>query len=673
MKIDQIKISNFRSYKGLVKIDFDNSSENRNITLISGKNGFGKTSFLTSLIWGFYGKLMSKVEDKYKHEIKNSGGYEKYLNNQFNRNQNKENHLRVEIIISEILIPSIPCNNITIKRAYNTETSKENLEILIDGKVNELTKKVGFETFINDFILPREIAKFFFFDSEKIVSLAEAKTRDELKSLSKAYSEVLGLKKYDDLKLGLKSLISSLKRKGVDESINFELDKLYNDKVALDKEIDFNDETLKETNMSIEDLRIKSDNLQEKLIREGSTISLDEFKYLKEESELILNKLKENRRKLNQHLEFMPFLISNDLFKNLVDQIKSESKSGNSILEKDKLKQLTKIYKSSIKELPQEQIDAYSKSFLEDLNKSFGRKSENKVLLDYTDETNRKILSVFDNVQGPLIKEYQSIDSVEKEWKFQLMQIQKKIRSFESKTNNPLSNSFRKEKEELDNQIENLLIKKGELSNIKSDLSIKKASLMRRISELESKQKVVGQDSKKLHLSQKVYDKLSNITEKIKVKKKYSLEKSILIGMNSLMHKSDFIERVSIEIFEDYLDINLIDKSGNKIDKESLSKGEQQLYATSILKSLVEESGINFPIFVDSPLQKFDKEHSENIIRRFYPSISKQVVLFPLMEKELTFDEFKLMETNITSIHMIINKEGNSNIEKIDNIKLLFE
>ena len=42
----------------------------------------------------------------------------------------------------------------------------------------------------------------------------------------------------------------------------------------------------------------------------------------------------------------MPFLISNDLFKNLVDQIKSESKSANSILEKDKLKQLTNIYKS---------------------------------------------------------------------------------------------------------------------------------------------------------------------------------------------------------------------------------------------------------------------------------------------------------------------------------------
>ena len=60
--IINIKISNFRSYYGLTNIDFITDSK-KNITLISGKNGFGKTSFLTALIWGFYGKLMSKVEE----------------------------------------------------------------------------------------------------------------------------------------------------------------------------------------------------------------------------------------------------------------------------------------------------------------------------------------------------------------------------------------------------------------------------------------------------------------------------------------------------------------------------------------------------------------------------------------------------------------------------------
>ena len=63
-----------------------------------------------------------------------------------------------------------------------------------------MTKEVGYEVFINDFVLPREIAKFFFFDAEKVVTLAEAKSVSELRSLSKAYSEVLGIKKYEDLK-----------------------------------------------------------------------------------------------------------------------------------------------------------------------------------------------------------------------------------------------------------------------------------------------------------------------------------------------------------------------------------------------------------------------------------------------------------------------------------------
>mgnify|MGYP000853033398 CR=1 FL=1 len=58
---------------------------NKNISVIAGKNGFGKTTFLTSLIWCFYGKLMTQVEDKYKKDIKNIGGYDNYLSSLLNR------------------------------------------------------------------------------------------------------------------------------------------------------------------------------------------------------------------------------------------------------------------------------------------------------------------------------------------------------------------------------------------------------------------------------------------------------------------------------------------------------------------------------------------------------------------------------------------------------------
>ena len=621
MIIRNIKISNFRSYRGLTNIDFT-IDNNKNITLISGKNGFGKTSFLTALIWGFYGKLMSKVEDKYKSEINNCGGYHKYIKQQFNRNQKKDKIIKVEIKISDIMIPSIPCENITIARTFNVLNSNENIEILIDGDANELTKKVGFETFINDFILPREIAKFFFFDSEKIVSLAEAKTKDQLKSLSRAYSEVLGLKKYDDLKQGLKSLVSSLKRRGVNDIDHDRLNKLTDQQNTLNNELDFFQETLLDTENQIEQLKLKSDNFQEKLIREGATISLIDFKNLKENYNQKLKLAQEIRKELNDLLEYIPFMISGGLFEKLIKQVNKEINSGVSELNDETIIEINKVIKKVLKNDSSKYIDDINKGI-----KSLGEGSKTGFLLDYNNERYRKILAVNDNIQNSMKSRYKEILRKEKDIRFDLNKTLKKIRSYENKNTNPLNQKYREEKFGVDSQIENLLIKKGELTQNKNDLGAKLTIINKQISELENKQKLIGDDKKKLAVTEKVLIKIERIAKRIKTEKKHSLERSILLGMNSLMHKTDFIEKVNIELYDDYLDINLIDRDGNKIDKESLSKGEQQLYATSILKSLVEESGISFPIFVDSPLQKFDKDHSRNIIKKFYPSISKQVVL----------------------------------------------
>lgn len=665
MIIRNIKISNFRSYRGLTNIDFT-IDNNKNITLISGKNGFGKTSFLTALIWGFYGKLMSKVEDKYKSEINNCGGYHKYIKQQFNRNQKKDKIIKVEIKISDIMIPSIPCENITITRTFDVLNSNENIEILIDGDANELTKKVGFETFINDFILPREIAKFFFFDSEKIVSLAEAKTKDQLKSLSRAYSEVLGLKKYDDLKQGLKSLVSSLKRRGVNDIDHDRLNKLTDQQNTLNNELDFVQETLLDTENQIEQLKLKSDNFQEKLIREGATISLIDFKNLKENYNQKLKLAQEIRKELNDLLEYIPFMISGGLFEKLIKQVNKEINSGVSELNDETIIEINKVIKRVLKNDSSKYIDDINKGI-----KSLGEGSKTGFLLDYNNERYRKILAVNDNIQNSMKSRYKEILRKEKDIRFDLNKTLKKIRSYENKNTNPLNQKYREEKFGVDSQIENLLIKKGELTQNKNDLGAKLTIINKQISELENKQKLIGDDKKKLAVTEKVLIKIERIAKRIKTEKKHSLERSILLGMNSLMHKTDFIEKVNIELYDDYLDINLIDRDGNKIDKESLSKGEQQLYATSILKSLVEESGISFPIFVDSPLQKFDKDHSRNIIKKFYPSISKQVVLLPLLEKELTFDEFKMMESNVSSLYKIINKDGNSTIVEFDNKSFL--
>ena len=79
--------------------------------------------------------------------------------------------------------------------------------------MNELFREINTEHFIHDFLIPIEAAKFFFFDAEKIVSLAEKVKIEEQKELSKAYSEVLGIKKYEDLKESLVQLQDTFKQR----------------------------------------------------------------------------------------------------------------------------------------------------------------------------------------------------------------------------------------------------------------------------------------------------------------------------------------------------------------------------------------------------------------------------------------------------------------------------
>ena len=160
MRISKISINNFRIYKGLTQINFPNK-DGKNIHLIAGKNGFGKTTFLTTLIWALYGKQMSQVEEKYKVDIRHLGGYDQYLKSLINKDVKRafdskeltKAQFYVEVVFEDILIPSIPCKELIIRREFDYSKNKESLQILIDGDENELTKAVGYEVFVNDFIL----------------------------------------------------------------------------------------------------------------------------------------------------------------------------------------------------------------------------------------------------------------------------------------------------------------------------------------------------------------------------------------------------------------------------------------------------------------------------------------------------------------------------------------
>jgi DNA sulfur modification protein DndD len=289
MTIKEIALYNFRIYKGENIIELSTDGK-KNIFIISGRNGFGKTTFLMSLVWCLYGKNMQEVDDLYKKEIVDQGGYSKYIVNSLNHLAKAEDdyNFHVSITFTDVNIPEVPCKEIVVKRSYNAKTSvNEEVEVIIDGYPSELAKEVGQEIFIREFIMPIEIAKFFFFDAEKIVNLAEVNTAEQRKNLSRAYSEVLGIKKYEDIKNELENLQLKLRQESASVSEKGQLKQL-------EVEVETWEERIKENLHLIDEQREKrneknkeSRDLQEKLIKAGSLITVEELQKIRlQEDEL---------------------------------------------------------------------------------------------------------------------------------------------------------------------------------------------------------------------------------------------------------------------------------------------------------------------------------------------------------------------------------------------------
>jgi DNA sulfur modification protein DndD len=483
---------------------------------------------------------------------------------------------------------------------------------------------------------------------------------------------VLGIKKYEELKNNLESLLTKLRRRGVSDLEEYKLKELLSEEEELEKLINHNQDKQDKIDKHLVILKSESDALQEKLIREGNSITLEELKELKSKRDDLKNESISIKQELRKLLDFTPLVMAGKHLSKLYNQLVLENDELYGALTEKLLKKELESFSTSIlanKDLLS--LDSSIKNKIEkvisnSLKTKFKKKDSKskvgKVYLEFSEESFREFEAIYNNIKTTFLGQFNAIVKKEKINRAILSRTNNKIKQGEVRKNNHLAKQFRNEKSNADANIENLLNEKNDLLEEVGGLRLKLTSHKKVRSEYEKNFNLVETDKKKYDVTQKLLFKISELIKRIKEDKKYSLQKSVSLGLKNLMHKKDFISNVSVNIIDDVMDIDLLDKKGQVIDKDSLSKGEQQLYATALLKALVDESGIKFPVFIDSPLQKFDKYHSKNIIKEFYPSISEQVVLFPLLEKELSEAEYELLKPNLNKAFLIHNTENGSEI-----------
>lgn len=703
MRIKTITLYNYRLYLGTNTISF-NEVEGKNIFLISGQNGFGKTTFLHSLLWCLYGRLMTDVDESVRKDIANKGGYNSFLKSNLNsiakanlsmypaelltrikrkgyttENEKVKNDSVCSITIefADIFIPSIPCKSLKITRSYDSILDKESTEIFIDGAPNELSKDIGSEVFINDFILNKDIARFFFFDSERIVALADTNTIEEKRKLNSAYNEVLGVKKYEDLKKNLENLRLRFRRKSDDIENREKLISLIEHLEDLKEKLGNLEVELTELEEQNTIATAKNEELQIQLLREGNNMTMEELKRLESIVKATREKDLEYKNQLKAYLEYAPFAICGGLLKAAKDQVEQDFQVGQSKVNAQNQNALLLNISNDLSSAIDNLTDAnlWAAQLKQQIGSILGKYVQTEVcgkqLLNISDADYKEFMSVYVNVTSTYKSEFARLAEDYKKNKQILERSARKISSMQTNENDSLIKSIRVQKNAVEKEIAEINEKIRKNVEDKAVTNKDIATAQKKIAALSKIVSLDDSDLKKDELAGSLVAELETFLTNLKKEKKASLEYRIKNCLNSLMHKENFIGSVKVSIEDEAMDITLFSSTGEVIRKDSLSKGEQQLYATSLLKALVDESGIDFPVFIDSPLQKFDKSHSNKIITEFYPSISKQVVLFPLLHKELTEPELEIMKPMVNSTYLIVNEESRSFFKKIDTNALM--
>ena len=115
-------------------------------------------------------------------------------------------------------------------------------------------------------------------------------------------------------------------------------------------------------------------------------------------------------------------------------------------------------------------------------------------------------------------------------------------------------------------------------------------------------------------------------------------------ALATLLRKQKLVSRVDINPGD--LTVTLLNPQQESVDSQRLSAGERQMMATAVLWGLSRSTGMALPTVIDTPVGRLDRSHRKNLIQRYFPNASRQVVLLST-DEEIVGDHLQLLRPHI--------------------------
>ncbi|HMN12874.1 MAG TPA: DNA sulfur modification protein DndD [Bellilinea sp.] len=192
-------------------------------------------------------------------------------------------------------------------------------------------------------------------------------------------------------------------------------------------------------------------------------------------------------------------------------------------------------------------------------------------------------------------------------------------------------------------QISDIMSALQERSKVTSAAEVQLAALTQQLDEAQSNlahvrirlnaaQERLGTDfrdrsmeAKSLEASARTRKVLAVFKDRLLASKAQWLSDMITGEFRNLLRKRNLIASVVVDPTS--YQVSIKDGKQQELPMDRLSAGERQLLAISVLSALIKERKGRFPVVVDTPLARLDQHHRSALIKRFFATVSHQVVV----------------------------------------------
>ena len=638
LQIKEIHLQNWKCYENQV-IEFDLDTD-KNIWVIWGLNGYGKTSILEAVLWCLYGNEIISPKKLIKSEIDTEGklpekqGYFYFPNVKINP--------ELELLISLTLQKGDISYKITrvaqrVKRGSTYYAEVSEASFYLNGK-SQIDSRERI-----DLLLPRSCREFFFFDGEKIKEYSNITQTQETR---KAIESILGIPEIINLKKDTENVAKKFEEKirqaqSSDrklQDINAKLFPLTHEIAARRDRLqtaveEYNQgikilDDVRERASQVAELRDKLKKIQE--LDNQRKLSLEQIEQINKDIDEVLKvaSIPMMRRFIKEMAEDLQTkTLTNTRISISVNQLRDLLSAdtcvcGNCIGEKE-----SNFISQQLKNIEEAGIITEENFRIESLRLDLNRISQYKVrnldrllldrhkLEDDVAEIKQVIETLKKDTKGVSEKE------ADETWR-KIGQQEQSVKETERTIKR-----LRKEIESLEQQQDKLRRQRGELLNSDREMSML---------------------NKQSQLAQGLNKAAKDLIDWYSANCQQTIEYRASNLHNLVTNKPEEYNGI---VLKDGYNLRIKQINGDIVNPESLSEGEKEALVFAFIAGLNLASGKAAPLMMDTPFGKLDGIHQENIVKSL-PQIPSQVILLAT-DRDLPDRLLNQIKPNIAQIHKI--------------------